>query len=53
MVIANSPPTLTILENGDRLDRLEFERRYTASNIKNRGFSELRLMRWEAVLKLG
>ncbi|WP_271252730.1 hypothetical protein [Pseudanabaena sp. Chao 1811] len=27
MVIANSPPTLTILENGDRLDRLEFERR--------------------------
>ncbi|PZO35658.1 MAG: Uma2 family endonuclease [Pseudanabaena frigida] len=34
MVIANSPPTLTILENGDRLDRLEFERRYTASNIK-------------------
>lgn len=34
MVIANSPPALTILENGDRLDRLEFERRYTASNIK-------------------
>ncbi|NMF56570.1 Uma2 family endonuclease [Pseudanabaena yagii] len=34
MVIANSPPTLTILENGDRLDRLEFERRYTASSIK-------------------
>jgi len=34
MVIANSPPTLTILENGDRLDRLEFERRYGASNIK-------------------
>ncbi|MBD2175619.1 Uma2 family endonuclease [Pseudanabaena sp. FACHB-1998] len=34
MVIANSSPTLTILENGDRLDRLEFERRYTASNIK-------------------
>ncbi len=34
MVIANSAPTLTILENGDRLDRLEFERRYTASNIK-------------------
>lgn len=34
MAIANSPPTLTILENGDRLDRLEFERRYTASNIK-------------------
>jgi Uma2 family endonuclease len=34
MVIANSPPTLTILENGDRLNRLDFERRYTASNIK-------------------
>jgi len=34
MVIANSPPTLTILENGDRLNRLEFERRYTASKIK-------------------
>jgi Uma2 family endonuclease len=34
MVIANSTPTLTILENGDRLDRVEFERRYTASNIK-------------------
>jgi Uma2 family endonuclease len=34
MVIANSAPTLTILENGDRLNRLEFERRYTASNIK-------------------
>ncbi|OYQ63836.1 hypothetical protein B9G53_14580 [Pseudanabaena sp. SR411] len=34
MVIANSPPTLTILENGDRLNRVEFERRYTASNIK-------------------
>jgi Uma2 family endonuclease len=34
MVIANSLPTLTILENGDRLNRFEFERRYTASNIK-------------------
>ena len=34
MVIVNSPPVLTILENGDRLDRVEFERRYTASNIK-------------------
>jgi Uma2 family endonuclease len=34
MVIANSAPTLTILENGDLLNRLEFERRYTASNIK-------------------
>ena len=34
MVIANSPSTLTILENGDRLNRDEFERRYTASNIK-------------------
>jgi len=34
MIIANSPPTLTILENGDRLDLLEFERRYTASKIK-------------------
>ncbi len=34
MVIANSSPTLTILENGDRLNRIEFERRYTASNIK-------------------
>ena len=34
MVIANSAPALTILENGDRLNRLEFERRYTASNIK-------------------
>ncbi|MFN5398699.1 MAG: Uma2 family endonuclease [Pseudanabaena sp.] len=34
MVIANSLPTLTILENGDRLNRVEFERRYTASNIK-------------------
>ncbi|MEA5476135.1 Uma2 family endonuclease [Pseudanabaena galeata UHCC 0370] len=34
MVIANSLPTLTILENGDRLNRVEFERRYTDSNIK-------------------
>jgi Uma2 family endonuclease len=34
MVIANSATTLTILENGDRLNRIEFERRYTASNIK-------------------
>jgi Uma2 family endonuclease len=34
MVIANSPKIFTILENGDRLNRLEFERRYTASNIK-------------------
>ena len=34
MVVASSAPTFTILENGDRLDRLEFERRYTASNIK-------------------
>jgi len=34
MVIVNSLSTLTILENGDRLDRDEFERRYTASNIK-------------------
>jgi Uma2 family endonuclease len=34
MTIANSAPTLTILENGDRLNRLEFERRYTASKIK-------------------
>jgi Uma2 family endonuclease len=34
MVIANSPSPLTILENGDRLNRQEFERRYTASNIK-------------------
>jgi Putative restriction endonuclease len=34
MVIANSPSPLTILENGDRLSRQEFERRYTASNIK-------------------
>jgi Uma2 family endonuclease len=34
MVIANSPSPVTILENGDRLSREEFERRYTASNIK-------------------
>ncbi len=34
MVIANSPSPLTILENGDRLNREEFERRYTASKIK-------------------
>lgn len=34
MVIANLPSPLTILENGDRLDRQEFERRYTASKIK-------------------
>lgn len=34
MVIANSAPILTILENGDRSNRLEFERRYTPSNIK-------------------
>ena len=34
MVIANSPKIFTILENGDRLNRIEFERRYTASNIK-------------------
>jgi Uma2 family endonuclease len=34
MVIANPLPTLTILENGDRLNRVEFERRYTSSNIK-------------------
>ncbi|NUN66183.1 Uma2 family endonuclease [Pseudanabaena biceps] len=34
MVIANSSSPLTILENGDRLNREEFERRYTASNIK-------------------
>jgi Uma2 family endonuclease len=34
MVIAHSPSPLTILENGDRLSRHEFERRYTASNIK-------------------
>lgn len=34
MTIANSAPTLTVLENGDRLNRIEFERRYTASKIK-------------------
>lgn len=34
MVIANSPEILTILENGDRLNRTEFERRYTTSKIK-------------------
>jgi hypothetical protein len=34
MVIANLPSPLTILENGDRLNREEFERRYTESNIK-------------------
>jgi hypothetical protein len=34
MVIANSPSSLTTLENGDRLNREEFERRYIASNIK-------------------
>ncbi|WP_051050599.1 Uma2 family endonuclease [Pseudanabaena sp. PCC 6802] len=34
MVIANLPSPLTILENGDRLNRKEFERRYAASNIK-------------------
>ncbi|AFY74207.1 hypothetical protein Syn7502_02198 [Synechococcus sp. PCC 7502] len=34
MVISNSPSPLTILENGDRLNREEFERRYTASKIK-------------------
>jgi hypothetical protein len=34
MVIANSASPLTILENGDRLNRDEFERRYIASNIK-------------------
>jgi Uma2 family endonuclease len=34
MVIANSPLTFTILENGDRLERVEFERRYTLSKIK-------------------
>ncbi len=34
MVIANSSLTLTILENGDHLNRVEFERRYTASKIK-------------------
>jgi hypothetical protein len=34
MVIANSPSPQLILENGDRLNRDEFERRYTASKIK-------------------
>ena len=34
MVIANSLSPLIILENGDRLNQDEFERRYTASNIK-------------------
>jgi len=34
MVIDNSSTPLTILENGDRLNRAEFERRYIASNIK-------------------
>jgi len=34
MVIATSPSLVTILENGDRLDRDEFEHRYTVSNIK-------------------
>lgn len=34
MVIANSPAIFTILEKGDRLNRVEFERRYTASKIK-------------------
>ena len=34
MVIANSQSPLTILENGDRLHREEFERRYIASKIK-------------------
>ena len=34
MVIANSPAIFTIIENGDRLNRIEFERRYAASNIK-------------------
>ena len=34
MVIANSASPLTTLENGDRLNRDEFERRYIASNIK-------------------
>ncbi|MBK1986973.1 Uma2 family endonuclease [Sphaerospermopsis aphanizomenoides BCCUSP55] len=31
MTIAKSPPTLPLLENGDRLHRGEFERRYAAS----------------------
>lgn len=35
MTIAKSPPILPLLENGDRLDRAEFERRYTATpNVK-------------------
>jgi Uma2 family endonuclease len=34
MVIVTSSSPLTILENGDRLNRDDFERRYTASNIK-------------------
>ncbi len=34
MVAVNLPSPLTILENGDRLNRQEFERRYRASNIK-------------------
>ncbi len=34
MVMANSPSPLTMLENGDRLNRDEFERRYSGSNIK-------------------
>lgn len=34
MVIANSSLAYTTLENGDRLDRLEFERRYAASTVK-------------------
>lgn len=34
MVIAKPPSSQTILENGDRLNREEFERRYTASKIK-------------------
>jgi hypothetical protein len=31
MVIANSKQTLPLLENGDRLHREEFERRYAAA----------------------
>ncbi|TAE58850.1 MAG: Uma2 family endonuclease [Nostocales cyanobacterium] len=35
MTISKSSPTLPFLENGDRLDRAEFERRYTATpNVK-------------------
>ncbi len=34
MVIANRSLLVNLLENGDRLDRQEFERRYTASKIK-------------------